>query len=413
MNGRRVVITGMGVVSSLGLTVDGMWEALLEGRSGIGQIQRIRTDDMRVTIAGEISDWNSEDHFDKRGARRMDLVAQFAVVAAQSAWADCGLAMDALDPARVGCIMGSGVGGLGEIEAQCENLFDKGPRRVSPMLVPKMMANAVSGEVSLVLGAQGPNYTTVSACASGGHAISLAARAVAGGRSDVVITGGSEAAIVRIGMSGFASMKALSTRNDDPEHASRPFDRDRDGFVMGEGAGVLILEEYEAAKARGAVIYAELLGSGFNGEAHHITAPRPDGSGAAAAMTAALNEAGLNPEDVDYVNAHGTSTPLNDVMETKAIRLAFGDHADKLLVNSTKSMLGHLLGASGGVEGIVAALSVHGDVVHPTANHDNPDPECDLDYVADGAREGLVRTAICNSFGFGGHNVAVCFGKPR
>jgi len=413
MKGRRVAITGMGVVTSLGSTLDALWGGLLEGRSGIRPIQRMDLDGMRVSIAGEVSDWDAKAHFDTRTIRRLDLVAQFALVAAESAVADCGLDFEAIDSRTVGCILGTGVGGLGEIESQCMKMFEKGPRRVSPMLVPKMMANAISGEVSLRFGTQGPNYTTVSACASGGHAIALAARAVSDGSCEVAITGGSEAAIVRIGMSGFASMKALSTRNDDPEHASRPFDVGRDGFVMGEGAGILILEELEAARARGATIYAEVMGAGFNSEAHHITAPKPDGSGAAWAMTAALEESGLAPEDIDYINAHGTSTPLNDVMETKAIRRAFGDHADKLVVSSTKSMIGHLLGASGGVETIVCALSIQHDVVHPTANLEDQDPECDLDCVPGGPREMPVRATLSNSFGFGGHNVAVCLAKPK
>ncbi len=413
MKGRRVAITGMGVVTSLGSTLDALWGGLLEGRSGIRPIQRMDLDGMRVSIAGEVSDWDAKAHFDTRTIRRLDLVAQFALVAAESAVADCGLDFEAIDSRTVGCILGTGVGGLGEIESQCMKMFEKGPRRVSPMLVPKMMANAISGEVSLRFGTQGPNYTTVSACASGGHAIALAARAVSDGSCEVAITGGSEAAIVRIGMSGFASMKALSTRNDDPEHASRPFDVGRDGFVMGEGAGILILEELEAARARGATIYAEVMGAGFNSEAHHITAPKPDGSGAAWAMTAALEESGLAPEDIDYINAHGTSTPLNDVMETKAIRRAFGDHADKLVVSSTKSMIGHLLGASGGVETIVCALSIKNDVVHPTANLEDQDPECDLDCVPGGPREMPVRATLSNSFGFGGHNVAVCLAKPK
>lgn len=408
MRGRRVVVTGLGVVTSLGSELEGLWEGLLAGRSGIGRIALFEDEGLTCQIAGEVWGWDPLVHFDKRQARRLDRFCQFGLVATRAALADSGLDISAVAPPRVGCIVGSGVGGLAEIQDQAILMVNRGSRRVSPLLVPKMMANAISGEISIEHGFQGPNYTPVSACASGAHAIALAAQAIADGLCDVAVTGGAEAALTRLGMAGFCSAKAMSTRNDEPQRASRPFDVDRDGFVMGEGAGVLILEAEEHARARGARVYAEVRGAAYNADASHITAPAEDGEGASRAMSGALADAGLAPEDVDYVNAHGTSTPINDPTETRAIRTTFGAHADRLVVTSTKSMIGHLLGASGGVEAVVVALSIARGAVHPTLNHETPDPGCDLDYVPGAAREMTVRAALSNSFGFGGHNVSLC-----
>ncbi len=413
MTDRRVVITGMGIVCSLGSTLDGVWDALLAGRSGITTLERLPHDGLKATIAGEVKNWDPTAFgIEKRAAGRMDLFCQFGVAAAKLAFDDAGYdPRTAADRSRYGCILGSGIGGLSTIEEEGIKLASKGPGRVSPFLIPKMMVNALSGEISIVYGLEGQNYTVVSACASSSHAIGLAMQSIRSGVSDLVLTGGSEAAITLLGMGGFGSMKALSTRNAEPHRASRPFDRERDGFVMGEGAGMLVIESEAHAKARGARIYAEVRGSGYNGDAHHITAPHPEGTGAIKAIRTCLADAKMDPSGIDYINAHGTSTEYNDRTETVAIKKVFGDRARKVAISSTKSMVGHLLGGSGGVEAIATALSIHRGAVHPTANLENPDPECDLDYVPLVARRMPVRAALSNSFGFGGHNVALCFAR--
>jgi len=408
---RRVVITGLGAVTSIGRDKDAFWQAACEGRNGVSEITRFDTTGFAVRIASWLPDFDPAPVVEPREARRIDRYALLALVAADEAVRDAGIDSSAEDPWRLGVIVGTGIGGLETVEEQKITLHERGPRRVSPFTVPKMMANASAGLIAIRHGFQGPNFGTVTACASSTHAMGAAWSAVAGGQADVVATGGSEATVTPLGLAAFIACKALSQRNDEPERASRPFDRDRDGFVVGEGAGILVFEELEHAKARGAHIYAEVLGFGATCDAHHITAPEPSGTGAATCMTQALRSAGIQAADVDYINAHGTSTPLNDPMETRAIKLAFGDHARKVAVSSTKSMIGHLLGGSGGAELVITALTVEKGLITPTTNHDTPDPECDLDYVPNAAREAHVRVALCNSFGFGGHNGAVVLGK--
>lgn len=418
---RRVVITGMGVVSSLGLELKEFWRNLLAGKSGVGPWTLFDTADYKVHFGGEVRDWAPEKRLDVRLARRLDRFAQFALVAAIDAIADSGLKtaptggnatetvmqLPEEDPFRVGVIIGSGIGGLNEYEEQHTKLLKSNPSRVSPFVIPKLMSNAASGQISIYHGLRGVNMAISTACASAANAIGEAFRKVQYGEAEVVITGGSEAAMTPMGLSGFIQARALSERNEAPQKASRPWDKDRDGFVLGEGAGILILEELEHAKKRGARIYAELAGYGCTADAYNITAPCPDGSGAAAAMRQALADAQLPATAIDYVNAHGTSTPLGDVAETVAVKSVFGSHAKKLAVNSTKSMLGHSLGASGGIEAIVCVMSIHTGWLHPTINLDTPDPECDLDYVPHEARQAKVRTALSNSFGFGGHNAVL------
>lgn len=411
MERRRVVLTGLGVVSSVGLGVQPFWEALLAGRSGIRPIAGFETADMSCRIAGQVPEFDPLRWLDKKSARRLDPVTQYAVAAGDMALEDSGLRIADFDPYRIGVILGTGIGGLHEIEEQAKTLFERGPGRVSPFFVPKLMANAASGELSIRHGVRGPNFTTVSACSSSAHALYAALRVIQYGEADVVFTGGSEVAVTRLGLSGFCALRAVSTRNEEPERASRPFDKERDGFVMGDGAAVIVAEELEHAKRRGAKIYAELLSVGQSADAHHITAPAEDGSGAAKAMELALAQAGVRPDEIDYVNAHGTSTEINDRMETRAIHAVFGPHARKLAVSSTKSMIGHLLGAAGAVELVATALSVRDDRVPPTVNYRTSDPDCDLDYVPNEARSMRVRKALSNSFGFGGHNAAVLVGK--
>jgi len=413
MSKRRVVITGLGCVTPIGRGREAFWRAACEGRSGVSEVTRFDTTGFEVRIAGWIPDFDPAPVVAPREARRIDRYAQFALVAADEAVRDAGLDLEREDADRLGCIMGSGIGGLEEIENQKTVLLERGPGRVSPFLIPKMMANSAAGLIGIRFGLRGPNHTVLTACASATHAIGNAYLNIAHGTADVMVTGGAEATITPLGLAGFIACRALSKRNDDPQRASRPFDRERDGFVMSEGAGMLVFEELEHARARGARVYAEVLGFGASCDAHHITAPDPEGSGAARSMNAALRDAGLAPADVAYVNAHGTSTPLNDAMETRAIKRTFGDHAYKLAINSTKSMVGHLLGASGGVELVQTALSVTHDVVPPTINYENPDPDCDLDYVPNTARELPVAVAMCNSFGFGGHNASIVIGKLR
>ncbi len=408
---RRVVVTGLGVVTSLGQDVATMWQGLLEGKSGISRIELFDPAPFKVQFAGEVKTFPLRESLDPKQLRRLDRFAQFAVVAAQEAFGHSGLDLAKEDPFRCGVIVGSGIGGLKEFEDQHSRYIKDGPGKISPFTIPKMISNAAAGNVSIELGFTGINTCVSTACASATHSIGDALRAIQYNRAEVMITGGSEAGITPMGLGGFSSAKALSQRNDDFTKASRPFDRDRDGFVLSEGAGMLVLEELEHAKSRGATIYAEVLGIGATADAYHITAPHPEGIGASNAMRIALKDAGLNPEQVGYINAHGTSTPLGDIAETKAIKAVFGTHSKSLAISSTKSMLGHLLGASGGVEAIATILSLHEQVLHPTINLDNPDPECDLDYIPNQARKTALNFALSNSFGFGGHNSSVVFGR--
>lgn len=409
---RRVVITGLGALAPNGNTTEAYWDALCKGQSGVGPITKFDATDFRVQFAAEIKDFDAEKYgIDRRSQRRMDLFTQYAIASSVMAAEDAGLDMDKEDPERVGVVFGSGIGGIKTFEEQHDAYRNGGSRRISPLFVPMMIADMTAGQVSITLGAKGPNYTTVTACASAAHAIGNAAREIWDNEADVMITGGAEAAITEMSVGGFASARTLSTRNDDPLRASRPFDADRDGFVIGEGGGGLVLEELEHAKKRGARIYAEIVGTGYTGDAYHITDMAPGGEGGARAMRRALKQAHLNPEDISYINAHGTSTPVGDPGETAAIKSVFGDHVNKLAVSSTKSMTGHLLGASGAIETIAATLSVYHDVVPPTINYETPDPACDLDYVPNQAREMTVDIAINNSFGFGGHNAVVIMKK--
>jgi 3-oxoacyl-[acyl-carrier-protein] synthase II len=408
---RRVVITGMGVVTALGSTLDRFWSGLIEGRSGIAPLTLFDTTEFKVHFGGQVHEWDPEALFGSKEARRLDRFAQFAMAAAVAAVEDSGLALDTIPAHRCGVYIGSGIGGLNEFETQHSVLKEKGPNKISPFTIPKLMVNAASGQVSIRYGLKGPTSAIATACASAANAIGDAFRLIQCGAADVMVTGGSEAAITHMGLGGFAAMRALSTRNDDPTRASRPFDRDRDGFVLAEGAGLLILEEESAAKARGARIYAELLGYGMSSDGSHITAPDEEGRGAARAMNACLADAGLNPDAVGYINAHGTSTGLGDLAETKAMKTVFGGHAKKLQISSTKSQLGHLLGASGGVELVASALAIHRGVLPPTINLDNPDPDCDLDYIPHVAREARVDYVMSNSFGFGGHNASLLIGR--
>jgi 3-oxoacyl-[acyl-carrier-protein] synthase II len=407
---RRVVITGMGTVNSLSCDVQGFWRALCAGRSGVGPIELFDTTAFRVHFGGEVKGFHPEDVLEPKAARRLDRFAQFGLVAAMAAVKDSAIDFSHEDPFRCGVIFGSGIGGLHEFEEQHGRYIAGGPGKISPFVIPKMIANNAAGTISIHFELRGPNTTVATACASAANAIGDAFRAIQWNYADVMVTGGSEAAITPMGLGGFCSARALSTRNDNPQAASRPFDRDRDGFVLSEGAGVLILEELQHARQRGASIHAEVLGCGCTADAHHITDPHPCGSGAAGAMQFALADARLNADDIQYVNAHGTSTPKGDVAETQAIKQVFGMHASKLAISSTKSMLGHLLGASGGVELIATVLSIQHAAVHPTINYQTPDPECDLDYVPNTAREMRVRNAISNSFGFGGHNCCLVVG---
>ncbi len=411
MSDRRVVITGMGWITSLGDSVDQVWSSLTEGASGIGQITRFDTERFATKIGGQVpTDWQP-DHIEKRELKRVDRFTAYALSAAIHAVDDSGLDFEKEDPWRCGSIIGTGIGGIEEFETGSGKLVLKGPDRVSPFTIPKLMCNAAAGNVSIRFGLKGPNCAITTACASAAHAIGEAAHSIRHGTSDIMVTGGSEAAVTPLGVAAFIALKALSRRNDDPTKASRPFDTDRDGFVLSEGAGIVILEEYEHAKARGANIYAEVLGFGQTADGSHITAPDEQGRGAAMAMQIAIKDAGRNLEDIDYINAHGTSTGLGDIAETNAVKRLFQDHAKKLAVSSTKSMTGHLLGASGGIEAIITAKTLQTGIILPTINLDNPDPQCDLDYVPHTARNAEVKVAMSNSFGFGGHNVSLVIGK--
>lgn len=410
---RRVVVTGMGVLTPVGNDVASYWDALVHGRNGIGPITRFDTAQHKVKIAGEVRDFDPTCVLDAKEVRRNDPFVQYAVYAAKQAAQHAGLDMDSLVPERVGVVFGSGIGGISTLEEQHTTLLAKGPGRVSPFFVPMMICDMAAGMIAIKLGAKGPNYATVSACASGAHAIGEAARKIQYGEADLMVAGGSEAAVTSVSVSGFAAARALSTRNDEPEKASRPFDAERDGFVMGEGAGAVVLEELGSAQSRGAEIYGEFLGLGFTADAYHITDMAPGGEGGARAMRIAIDDAGLNPEDIGYINTHGTSTLVGDVQETAAIKAMFGQHAHSLAVSSTKSMTGHLLGAAGAIESIACILGLKNGVLPPTINYENPDPDCDLDCVPNEAREVEVNYAINNSFGFGGHNAALVFGRHR
>jgi 3-oxoacyl-[acyl-carrier-protein] synthase II len=409
---RRVVITGMGVISPLGVTVDQFWERLLAGESGVAPIARFDATGFDVRFGGECNEFAPEKYLDRKEIKRLDRFAQLAAGAATDAFKASGLEKGASNPSRFGVITGSGIGGLMELEEQHLRLMEKGPSKVSAFTIPKLMVNAASGNISILLGAKGPNTAVATACASATNAMGDALYAIRRGDTDVMITGGSEAALTPLGLAAFASMKALSTRNDEPHRASRPFDRDRDGFVMGEGAGMFVFEEYEHAKKRGAKIHAEVLGYGMSADANHITQPDEQGRGGAAAMTGALRDAGIRPDQVDYVNAHGTGTPLGDVAETVAIKSVFGAHARKLRISSTKSSIGHLLGASGGVELVATVMAIANGVISPTINLENAGEGCDLDYTPLTAKDARVNIAISNSFGFGGHNACIVVGKP-
>jgi 3-oxoacyl-[acyl-carrier-protein] synthase II len=405
--GRRVVVTGTGLAIPQGLNVAEAWKNIREGVSGIGPITRFDASDLPVRIAGEITNFHPEDHFDKRSARHLDPFTQLGIVAARMALAESGLVISDANRDRIGVITGTGIGGLPTISEQHSRGLSKGFSRISPFFVTLAIPNMPAGQISIYLGIEGPNLSFTTACAAGTHAVGEAYRHVKYGMIDAVITGGAESTICALGLGGFSAMKALSNRNDDPRAASRPFDRDRDGFVMAEGAGMLVLEEYEHARKRGAQIIAEVAGYGLSSDAHHIAAPLESGAGAARAMRLAIEDAGLGPQDVHYVNAHGTSTPLNDRCETRAIKTVFGEGANRVAVSSTKSMTGHMLGATGGVEAVFIALSIRDQVAPPTINLDNLDPECDLDYVPNAARDMKIDVALSNSFGFGGTNAVV------
>lgn len=409
----RVVVTGLGIISPIGTGKDAFWGALLRGESGIGRITRFDPSEFKTQIAAEVRDFNPETYIDKKEARRMDRYTQFAVAATGLALEDAQISPDEVDPDRIGVVLGCGIGGIETFEDQTRVLVARGPNRVSPFFVPMMIANMGAGYIAIVNGFYGPNSTVVTACASSNQAIGEAFRIIQRGEADVMVTGGAEAAITPVGIAGFCAMKAMSTRNNDPARACRPFDAGRDGFVVGEGAAVLILEQVERALKRGAHVYAEITGYGQSCDAYHITAPDPDGSGAAKAMDRALKDAGLRPEEVSYINAHGTSTPLNDKVETMAIKKVFGDFAYRIPVSSTKSMTAHLLGAAGGIEAAACVLSITHGVIPPTINYEEPDPDCDLDYVPGEARNAQIEVAVSNGFGFGGHNATLVFKRYR
>jgi len=405
------VITGLGVGRALGTGVEKNWQALVAGRSGIGPVSRFDVSDFPTRIAGEVKDFHPEDFIEKKEIKKMDLFIQYSVAAAQMAMEETRLPITADNEDMVGVIIGVGIAGLSTTEEYHRLFLDSRLKRVSPFFTPKVIANLAPGQIAIRYGAKGINYTPTSACSSGAHAVGEAFRLIRMGEQDAMIAGGAEAALTPLGLGGFIAMKAVSCRNDEPEKASRPFDRNRDGFVMGEGAGVVVLEELQQARSRGATIYSEVIGYGANCDAYHITAPSPDGEGAARCMRLALRSGGIEPWEVDYINAHGTSTPYNDATETQAIKRVFGEHAARLAVSSTKSMTGHLLGACGGVEAAYSALALHHGIIPPTINYEEPDPACDLDYVPNVARRVPIRVALSNSFGFGGTNACLVFRK--
>ena len=408
---RRVVITGIGLVTPLGTGVQKNWQALTEGRSGIKLVSRFDVSDFPTRIAGEVKDFTPEDFIEKKDVKKMDPFIQYAVAAAKMAMDEARLPITSENEDLVGVIVGVGIGGLTSIEEYHKLFLETRLKKVSPFFIPKLIANLAPGQISIRYGAKGISYTPTSACSSGAHAIGEAFRLIRLGEQDAMIAGGAEAALTPLGLGGFIALKAVSSRNDEPEKASRPFDRNRDGFVMAEGAGVLVLEELQQAKRRGAKIYAEMIGYGANSDAYHMTAPSPEGEGAVRCIRLALRSGGIDPLEVDYINAHGTSTPYNDATETMAIKRVFGEHAARIAVSSTKSMTGHLLGAAGGVEAVYSALALHHDIIPPTINYEEPDPECDLDYVPNVARRASLRVALSNSFGFGGTNACLAFRK--
>lgn len=411
MSKRRVVVTGMGMLTPVGNSVESSWQSLLAGKSGIQTIEHYDVTDFATKFAGLVNDFNCEDYMSKKEARKMDLFIQYGIAAGVQAFQDAGLAITEENAHRIGVAVGSGIGGIGLIEANHSTLLEKGPRRISPFFVPSTIVNMIAGHLSIMYGLRGPNICISTACTTGLHNIGHAARMIAYGDADAMLAGGAEKASTPLSMGGFSAAKALSTRNDDPQAASRPWDQDRDGFVLGDGAGVMMLEEYEHAKARGAKIYAELVGFGMSGDAYHMTSPSADGSGGALAMEACIRDAGITPDQIGYINAHGTSTPAGDVAETLGIKRAMGDAANKVMVSSTKSMTGHLLGAAGSVESIITALTLRDQVVPPTINLENPGEGCDLDYVPGEARQVSLEYALCNSFGFGGTNGSLLFKK--
>ena len=408
---RRVVVTGVGLVTPLGTGVDKTWNALCAGQSGIAEITKFDASDYSVKIAAEVKDFNAVDFIEPKTVKHLDLFVQYAIAAAKMATDDAGFEVTDANAHRVGVISGNGIGGLATIEKYHEVLMNRGPKRVTPFFIPMVISNLSAGQISIAMGAKGPNLSVTTACAAGTHAVGEAYRMIRDGICDVAITGGSEATVCPLAVAGFNAMKALSRRNDDPATASRPFDRDRNGFIIAEGGGFMVLEELEQAKARGAKIYAEMGGYGLSGDGYHMAAPPEDGDGAVRCMRMALEDAGMSPADIDYVNAHGTSTPLNDVVETRAIKTVFGQHASKLAISSTKSMTGHMLGGAGGIEAVFTALAIHNQIIPPTMNLQNPDPECDLDYVPNKARQAVIKTAISNSFGFGGTNAVILMKK--
>jgi len=408
---RRVVITGVGVVSPLGCGNAKNWDALVNGRSGIGPITRFDASALPVRIAGEVKDFNPEDFIDKKEIKKMDLFIQYALAASHFAMEDSGLAITEENADRVGVLVGAGLGGLPTIEKYHTALLEGGYKKISPFFIPMLIINLAPGHISIKYGAKGPNISSVSACATATHSIGDAYHIIKRGDADAMIAGGTESTVTPLGIGGFAVMKALSDRNDNPQAASRPFEKNRDGFIMGEGAGIVILEEYEAAKKRGAKIYAEVVGYGLTGDAYHLTAPAPGGEGAARCMKMALDNAGVNPEQVGYINAHGTSTPMNDLYETMAVKSVFGNHAHTVKISSTKSMTGHLLGAAGGIEAVFSCLAMEKGVIPPTINYEEPDPECDLDYTPNTACEAKIEYAMSNNFGFGGTNASLLFKK--
>lgn len=406
---KRVVVTGMGMVSPLGIGVKENWEAICQGRSGIGPVTRFDITDFPSKIAGEVKGFNPEDFMDKKETKKMDIFIHYALASGTMAIQDSGLKIDDSNADRVGVLVGAGLGGLSTIEKYHSILLEQGPKKISPFFIPMLIVNLAPGQISIYFGARGPNSSVVTACATGNHSIGEACRIIQRGDADVMIAGGAESTITPLAIGGFCSMRALSTRNEEPQRASRPFDKDRDGFVIAEGAGLLILEELDHARRRGANIYAEVIGFGCNADAYHISAPSPNGIGAARCMEIALKDAGISYEDVDYINAHGTSTPLNDLSETMAMKTVFKDRAKKIAVSSTKSMTGHLLGAAGGVEAIYSILAITRGVIPPTINYETPDPECDLDYVPNIPREAKLQIVMSNSFGFGGTNATLIF----
>jgi len=408
---RRVVITGCGVISPIGIGIEDFWNSLASGKSGVSRVSSFDASQFSTQICAEVKNFEPEKYIDKKKIRKMDRFTQLAFAAAKIAIEDAKLDIKREDPFRVGVIVGSGIGGIATVAQEHRTLLEKGPRRVSPFMIPMLITNIAAGEIAIAYNIQGPNYSLSSACATSNHTVGDALRLICYGDADVIIAGGSEAAITPLGLAGFCAAKALSTRNDDPEHASRPFDKDRDGFVMGEGAGIVILESLDHALSRGASIRAELIGYGATDDAYHITAPSPDGESAARAMSNALADGGVKPEEVDYINAHGTSTPLNDKVETLAIKKVFGDYAYKIPVSSNKSMIGHLLGAAGVIELIATILSMEKEMIPPTINYEFPDSECDLDYVPNKARPKKINVALSNSLGFGGHNATLVVRK--